>query len=194
MDPDCEATRRAVRARGPACLTIDDLTEGDISTLAWSGTAAHLRSVRSYLARVESGEVEYLAVRGTDGLPVAKGAIDYAEAPSCGSIIQVATHPSLQGLGLASALISAAEERMRRRGVPVARIGVEDHNPRARALYERLGYRPVGRREVSWEAEAPDGRLFLYETVLTDLDKPLAARTAGLHGHGRRKDRRSARP
>jgi ribosomal protein S18 acetylase RimI-like enzyme len=166
-------TRRTVEAAGLGSLIVDDLTAEDLPALGWSGSAAHLRSVARYLARVPSGEIEYLVVRGADGTPVAKAGIDYAETPGVAEIMQVATHGGLQGLGLGTALIAAAEERIRQRGFAVARIGVEDDNPRARALYERLGYQEVARRADSWEAEAADGSLFIHHTVVTEMDKTL---------------------
>ncbi len=173
MGIELARTRRTVQAGGPGSLVIDDLRAEDLPALGWSGTAAHLRSVAGYLARVPSEEIEYLVVRGVAGTPVAKAGIDYAEAPGVATIMQVATHGDLQGLGLGTALIAAAEDRIRRRGLTVARIGVEDDNPRARALYERLGYQEVGRRAVSWEAEAADATLFMYHTVVTEMDKAL---------------------
>jgi ribosomal protein S18 acetylase RimI-like enzyme len=87
--------------------------------------------------------------------------------------MQLATHGELQGLGLGTALIAAAEERIRRRGLTVARMGVGDGNPRARALYERLGYEELGQRAVSWEEDAADGSLSIYRTVVTEMDKTL---------------------
>lgn len=51
---------------------------------------------------------------------------------------------------------------------------MEDANPRARALYQRLGYVELGRRRASWEAQAPDGTLFAYRTVFADMDRSLA--------------------
>lgn len=158
---------------GPAALRVDDLNRDDLARIGWSGTERHVQSVAEVLDRVEQGEAEYLAVRGPDGAPISLGAINYWEAPGVGTIFQLSTHPDLQGLGLGTALITQAEERIRRRGLQVARMGVEDDNPRARALYERLGYVPTGRRSVSWEAQRSDGSLFLYETVITELDKQL---------------------
>jgi len=39
-------------------------------------------------------------------------------------------------------------------GQPVGKIRVvEDNNPRARRLYERLGYQAAGRQHASWEYE-----------------------------------------
>ncbi len=45
-----------------------------------------------------------MAVLG-DGHPVSKGGIDFAKETDAGAIWQLATHPRLQGLGLATALI-----------------------------------------------------------------------------------------
>ena len=168
-----DATRRATEERGAGSLRVDDLTAGDLSRIAWSGSSRHVQAVTEVLDRVSLGETEYLTVRAPDGRPVTIGGINYTEAPGVGTIFQLSTHQQLQGFGLGTRLLAAAEERIHQRGVKVARLGVEDDNPRARALYERLGYQDSGRRPASWEAEREDGSLFLYETEVTELDKPL---------------------
>jgi ribosomal protein S18 acetylase RimI-like enzyme len=153
---------------------VDDLVRDDLPFLGWSGGPAHLATVGRALARVESGEVEYLVVRAPSGYPIAKGAIDYAVRPGTGTLSQLATADELRGLGIGSRLIAVAERRMRERGVHTAELGVEDDNPRARALYERLGYREEVRREAaSWYVEDADGNLVLYETELAVLHKDL---------------------
>jgi ribosomal protein S18 acetylase RimI-like enzyme len=167
--------RREIDRGGPDVLPVDDLHPSDLARIGWSGSPRHVQSVEEVLKRVEKDEAEYLAVRAPDGTPVALGAINYWEAPAAGTIFQLSTHVEVQGLGLGTRLIEVAEERIRRRGLRAARVGVEDDNPRARHLYERLGYASVGRRHVSWEAQRSDGSLFLYETVITDLEKPLTA-------------------
>ena len=144
---------------------------GDLEGIAWSGSRVHLENVARQLRRVESGEVEYLAVRVSDGRLVAKGGIDFAKEPGAGTIWQVATHPGLEGLGLATRLISELEANARRRGVPRTRLAVEVGNNRARRLYEHLGYEPIGESHASWEAEAPDGSRFLYAAKLTEMIK-----------------------
>lgn len=168
-----EPVRRKVSDSGPTALQVDDLTHKDLPRIDWSGTARHVQSVAEILDRAQRGEAEYLAVRAPDGTPVAIGAINYWEAPAAGTIFQLSTHPELQGLGLGTSLISAAEQRILRRGLHLAVVGVEDDNPRARSLYERLGYAPAGRRAVSWQAQRPDGSLYTHETVITDLQKRL---------------------
>lgn len=47
------------------------------------------------------------------------------------------------------------------------------NNPRARSLYERLGYVAYSRRPEAWDEELPDGSLTRYETVCTLMRKRL---------------------
>jgi ribosomal protein S18 acetylase RimI-like enzyme len=165
--------RRIVESEGPGGLRVDDLTGDDLATLDWSGSALHLASVGRALDRVPSGEVEYLVARAPSGQSVAKAGIDYASTPGAGTIMQLATADEVQRLGIATHLIEVAEERMRARGLAAAELGVEDDNPGARALYERLGYREVGRRPAAWASQDADGNTTLYETELAILRKTL---------------------
>jgi ribosomal protein S18 acetylase RimI-like enzyme len=158
-------------------LRVDDLVDADLPSLGWSGTRLHLVSVRRALDRVRSGEVEYLVVRAPNGDPVAKVGIDYAANPGAGTLWQMATIEELRGLGIGTHLISAAENRIRKRGWTVAQLDVEVDNPRARTLYERLGYREASRQSASWQIEEPDGSASLYETEVATLRKDL--QTAG---------------
>jgi ribosomal protein S18 acetylase RimI-like enzyme len=154
-------------------LRIDDLTEADLPSLGWSGTRLHLVSVRRALDRVRSGEVEYLVVRAPNGDPVAKAGIDYTANPGTGTLWQMTTIQELRGLGIGKHLISAAENRIRKRGLAVAELDVEVDNPRARTLYERLGYREASRQPAAWQIEEPDGSPSLYETEVATLRKDL---------------------
>jgi len=99
--------------------------------------------------------------------------IDYAANSGAGTLWQMATIEELRGLGIGTELISAAENRILKRGLSVAQSDVELDNPRARMLYERLGYREAGHRSASWEVEAPDGSTSLYETDVVTLRKHL---------------------
>jgi GNAT superfamily N-acetyltransferase len=171
-----EAAIRAVHRENRAGrldrLVIDDLTARDLDGIQWSGPF-HVRSVAQALDRVTMGEVEYLVIRAPGGEPVAKGGIDYAVRAGAGTFWQLATDSRLQGLGLGSRLIAEGERRIRKRGLRWAVLGVEDTNPRARALYERLGYEPWCRESASWKREGGDGRTYLQETELTVLRKSL---------------------
>ncbi|GHG45852.1 MULTISPECIES: hypothetical protein [Amycolatopsis] len=54
-----------------------------------------------------------------------------------------------------------------------AELGVEVGNPRARALYERLGYAAYGSEPDGWDELAPDGSIRRYETTCVLMRKPL---------------------
>lgn len=155
-------------------LTVRDLTDEDLPACAWSGgSATHLASIAKALERARLGEVDYLTVCPPSGLPVATGGIDYAKIPGAGTLWQLAVHPALQSCGIGTILIQTAEQRIRARGLHRAELGVEECNPRARALYERLGYVSYGREPASWDSEAPDGSITRYETVCTLMRKEL---------------------
>lgn len=53
-----------------------------------------------------------------------------------------------RGRGIGSALIVALTEEARARGYRSLRLDVADHNDRARALYERLGFDPAGHQRL----------------------------------------------
>jgi ribosomal protein S18 acetylase RimI-like enzyme len=155
-------------------ITIDDLGLADLSRLGWSGDAAHLRSVQAQLERREArGEVEYLAARLPDGTPVGKAGVDLGVDPVRGVIWQVAVREDLQGQGIGTALIAACEARILAAGRPLAALSVELSNPRARALYERLGYRAYDERDAGWAIVDETGAEVWYSTRVADLRKAL---------------------
>lgn len=154
-------------------LTIRDLTPEDLPSCAWSGSAAHLASIARALERAGRGEVDYLAACPPSGLPVALGGVDYAKFPGAGTLWQLAVHGALQSCGIGTLLIRAAEQRICARGLHRAELAVEENNPRARALYERLGYVAYSRQPQSWYEQAPDGSISRYETVCTLMRKEL---------------------
>jgi ribosomal protein S18 acetylase RimI-like enzyme len=168
-----EGLRQMVLADGAGQLAVGDLHVGEVAELAWSGNPAHLRSVAAAVQRAAQGLEDYLVVRAPGGEPVAKMRIDYTSESGTGVFSQLATMGPLQGLGIATMLIGVGEQRVRTRGLAFAALGVEDNNPRARRLYERLGYQAADRQHASWEYEDDDGVLRLYETTLTILRKRL---------------------
>lgn len=103
-------------------------------------------------ARQEAGQCTYLVAR-LAGRPVGHTEMRWigwadpqvrAARPGCPEIGGLAVWPEeLRSRGIGSALVRAAEELARGRGLTVAGIGVAKDNPRAAALYARLGYRPL---------------------------------------------------
>ncbi|MBD0292750.1 MAG: GNAT family N-acetyltransferase [Jiangellaceae bacterium] len=68
--------------------------------------------------------------------------------------------PELQSRGIGTALIHQAEELVRQRGYSALGLAVSVDNARARALYERLGYRPWshGEYDTGFMDEDASGR------------------------------------
>ncbi len=154
-------------------LTVRELVEADLENCGFAGSPLHLVQVGKELARVRAGEVDYLAVCTKTDLPVAIGGVDYLPHPGAGSLWQLSVHPALQSCGIGTLLIGAAEQRILDRGLTRAEIGVELSNPRARALYEHLGYVAYDERPESWDQQNPDGSITRYETICTQLRKEL---------------------
>lgn len=155
-------------------VSIRDLTEADLPRLGWSGSALHVQRVAEQLERARAGVVDYLVACVPSGASVGKGGIDYEERPGAGSLTQFAVHGLVQSCGIGSALISVAEDRIRARGLTRAEIDVEVDNPRARALYERLGYVAYDTQPAGWDQQLPDGTITWYETTCVQLRKQLA--------------------
>ena len=157
-------------------IYVRDLTHADLPHCAWAGSPLHLRTVAKELERVAAGVAEYLAVcvAKTDR-PVAIGGVDYEQAVGSGTIHQLATMPALQSCGFGTALIEEAEQRIRRRGLTRAELCVEHDNPRAHALYERLGYVVFDNVLDAWDEEKLDGTISRYETMCAVLAKDLRA-------------------
>ena len=58
-----------------------------------------------------------------------------------GFIAYMAVEPKWQGTGVGTALLAAAEDEARRRGLPFMALMVTEENEAGRRLYERAGYR-----------------------------------------------------
>jgi ribosomal protein S18 acetylase RimI-like enzyme len=154
-------------------VRVRDLLPRDLPACTWSGSAGHLRQVERALARAAKGEVDYLAVCTPVDLPVAIGGIDYQVSEEAGTLWQLAVLPALQSRGLGTLLIRVAERRIKDRGLRRAELAVEENNPRARALYEHLGYVAYGHKPDAWDEEGPDGLIRRHEAMCVLMRRDL---------------------
>jgi ribosomal protein S18 acetylase RimI-like enzyme len=69
------------------------------------------------------------------------GATDFHTGERHGHVSDIVVAPAAEGRGVGAALMAAAEDWARSRGFRLLSLHVFDANTRARALYERLGYR-----------------------------------------------------
>ena len=152
-------------------LTVRDMEEADLPDLACFYPPIYLDNMPEHLEQARTGAVDHLVVCARSGMPVAKGAVSYEKKPGYGEIWWLSVRAELRSLGIGTVLIRASEERIRARGLPWAELGAEPNNPRAQALYERLGYVVYGSEAASWNQRAEDGTVELYETTVTLLRK-----------------------
>lgn len=92
---------------------------------------------------VGGGAAELSAAYGGFGALWRGAALSLFErGPGPGELLMdgIAVAPAARGLGLGSALIEALAAYAAARGLDAIRLDVVDTNPRARALYERLGF------------------------------------------------------
>jgi GNAT superfamily N-acetyltransferase len=101
----------------------------------------------------------------------------YVEQVGCPWIYDVLTHPEYRSRGVGSAMLRVCEAEAHARGARVIGLGVAVTNLRARALYERLGYRVpgIGPRTTSGQWTGPDGVSRIWEDQVQYLLKYLAA-------------------
>jgi len=133
----------------------------DLEALEWFGEYTDQRElIADAFRRQQHGDIiMLLGVIG--GFPAAQIWIDLVRQKRdlVGMLYALRVFFPLQGSGLGRLLVRAAEIELRTRGFRAAEIGAEKENPRARALYERLGYAVIGERVDPLVYRQPDGKL-----------------------------------
>lgn len=122
----------------------------DVALLDQLNPAPSVRSFHSVrYAQQQAGTATYV-VAWRRGVPCGHALIkwDGCDAarirdtyPGCPEIACLEVFPSpMRGHGIGTGLIRHAQQRARERGCGLIGLGVADSNPRAAALYRRLGY------------------------------------------------------
>ncbi|MFF8399579.1 GNAT family N-acetyltransferase [Streptomyces sp. NPDC016172] len=117
-------------------------------------------------ARQRAGESTYL-IPWLEARPVGHAEVRWigceapevrSAQPGCPEINGLFVWPaSLRSQGIGTALVHTAERLARERGIEVMGLGVGDGNPRAAALYARLGYLPTVAYLDRWAHLDPHG-------------------------------------
>jgi ribosomal protein S18 acetylase RimI-like enzyme len=163
-------------------VTIRACREEDVPQLEWFGAFTHHRAIIREAFELQScGEaVMLLAVAG--GFPIGQAWLDLRprlQVPFP-MVWAVRVLEPFQGAGLGARLMAALEEAAADRGYRGLQLGVEQENDRARAFYERLGWRVTGERRESYGYTTPDGQAVahqLHEWVMAkNLDQAASDR------------------
>jgi ribosomal-protein-alanine N-acetyltransferase len=164
-----------------AALVIRRCRREELHALEWQGAFRGDRALfRRVFARAEQGAMVML-VASRAGEHVGQIWIDLARARGGAVLWALRVQPRWRGAGIGTRLVAAAERIARHAGRRWVELEVEPHNARARALYERLGYRRIGRRRA---VDAVTGARLDFE--LDVLRRPLCARARARGGRPRR--------
>lgn len=144
----------------------------DINGATWMGDHYHLAAVQIAINRAQAGEVDYLAGWLHDEI-VAAGGIDYTRTPNTGVLWQLNVREDLRSQGIGTALVNALENCAKNRGFKQVALSVENNNPRAQQLYERLGYVVTGESTESWDVAGPDGSSETYVAQCFVMERQL---------------------
>lgn len=143
--------RRAWRARYRGLLPDPFLDDLDFSYLgpAWAerATATSYRGRRRLIVAGRPGEV-HAVVETCPAGPTPDSAGD-ADQDGPGQVRSLYVDPSVAGRGLGSVLLRAAVDALVADGFAEAVLWVVEGNARARAFYERWGWRPDGGRMIT---------------------------------------------
>jgi ribosomal protein S18 acetylase RimI-like enzyme len=145
--------------RGEDEFVVRPMEERDLLALEWDGEFLHFRRLfRQAFEDMRLG-TRYLLVMESNPTGEMVGQVfiqwnssdpRFADGSRRGYLYALRIKPAFRERGLGTRMIRAAEEVLRRRGMDTASIGVEKNNPRARALYERQGYRIIAEDPGRW--------------------------------------------
>ena len=121
--------------------------ERDLEHFGAFGSDQHVEYCRDEFA--QSSVAILVAVSGDD-VPVGKIHVHFEHREGAVWLEAAAVAIPLRGQGIGKTLVRAAEALAAERGYRTVELGVEDSNPKARRLYERLGYRSVARNDFRY--------------------------------------------
>jgi ribosomal protein S18 acetylase RimI-like enzyme len=124
-------------------VLICDLMSTELDQVSCVTGRVASESDRDILRRASGGDIAVFGLFHDDKL-VGKGGADFTVATDAARIWMVNIREEFRSQGLGTALMSVLEEVSSERGYDEAELLVEIVNVRAKAWYERLGYRITG--------------------------------------------------
>ncbi|MGC5628359.1 GNAT family N-acetyltransferase [Georgenia sp. Z1344] len=165
-----------------SAVVVRPCTDADLEVLVrvWPTSGVH----EAHVARAASGDASYLvAWDGEEPLgsglvrwtgPVGENAA--AAFPSAVEICHLQVREGARGRGVGTAIIHRAEVLVVDAGAVTVAVGVSVDNPGAERIYERLGYRRAGVKDVSrYSWTTPSGEVRHEVEVDRLLVKELAS-------------------
>ena len=152
-------------------LTIRQATKDDIKLLEWNGQYKHYRNLfrRSFKEQYQGRR--HLLVADHKGYPVGRLFVQFKSKNNAmsdgavrGYLYSFRVMDGLQGCGIGTRLIEAAESVLLARRFQVATIAVAKDNAGALQLYKRHGYEIFDQDDGKWHYYDHRGRIqYVYE-------------------------------
>ena len=132
----------------------------DLAALAWAPELDAERGVIAWAFDQSLAGAMVMLVAAAGGAVVGQVWVDLARKPGVGVLWALRVREAWRGRGIGRRLVAAGEAAAAAAGARQTELAVEPANTRARALYERLGYRRIGReRGVHAVTGAPLGTI-----------------------------------
>jgi [ribosomal protein S18]-alanine N-acetyltransferase len=135
----------------PRVMTLDDLPE--VMVLERLLFREDAWSERAYREELACDARHYVVVEDAGRLA---GWAGLAAAGGQGDVLTIGVRPELQGRGIGARLLTALLEEAVARGCLEVFLDVRADNERARSLYERFGFVPVGVRRGYYQPSGVD--------------------------------------
>lgn len=167
--------------------TIRLATEEDIPRLEWFGQFTHFRRLFQETYQQQLQGRRLMLVADVNGFPVGQvfvsleaAFLNFSGAEPQGYLYALRVMEPFQRLGLGTALVRAAEQRLRDSGYRSATIAVAKDNEGALRLYSRLGYRIFGEDAGRWSYVDHVGKTCFVEEPCWLMEKLLEAGSSKL--------------
>ncbi len=160
----------------PRAARIRLLREADNRALEWQG-GADLRAFYDEQWRLHRAGDICVLIADLNDFPIGQAAIHWRGKPThphLPDLQSLRVFPAFQGMGIGSRLIEATEQSVAARGFSQVSLAVGVENPRARVLYERLGFYAIGQPyDDEWQYTDAQGRQCRVVERVVDLVKTL---------------------
>ena len=170
----------AIVVNPPLTIVIRPAEAADLPALEWGGVYTNQRPVfERTLAEMRAGQkymlvaLAHAEVIGQIFLQFRSAELQFADGATRGYLYALRVRPEWRGHGVGTFLLNAAEAELRQRGFRVAVISAGKDNPRARQLYERLGYHPFTDDPGEWYFTDVNGVLQHVQEACWVLEKAL---------------------
>jgi ribosomal protein S18 acetylase RimI-like enzyme len=139
-------------------------TQDDLPKLEWGGEYTHFRRLFTRTFQDQERGTRLMLVADCNGFPVGQIFLhpkngDGRHKGRRGYLYSLRVMEMFRGLGIGTTLIIAAERYAAETGCGWCTIAVAKDNPRARGLYERLGYQIYGDESGNWHFLDHRGRI-----------------------------------